>query len=628
VADPRDDDPSGSGGAERVERVRARVSVTNARMARPVIEPGPVDDEDNIFGATLSGTPRPPPSSSTPLRTDPSLSNPPAPTSGSGPAERPGPPSRQRTGLTVVRAAELQAAPAPPAPTLAPSMLPPRRVQTTPPAAPPPPPLVDLDSLMAPTGAPPPPMPPGPPALSTTTTPRPAPPAPLTRATMSLDPPVEPSQPGRRAPAAMSLDPPVEPSSGRTRRPTGLMSLDPPVEPSGPTKRADGGLPPPMRTGSHPSMSIPSGDGPPMAPRKPLPSGLREDGTPLGAAEAALPGLFKAPEPVAQRRRIQIAATGVGFIALAIATVVLWAANRPPPPRTGSVHFAVTDKATVTRQHLAGLARVDNADVAIIVTRIVTSVARNLVSKDAPPPEVVLTRDPEPVAFSTPDGRLVVSQGMLMTLSSQAELAALAAHLLAHQTRFQLDDAIDAEAKTLVPEVRAAIGSNMATPGGTRVATVGQWHTFSETEEQEADADAVLALKRANWDATAVRTLWQRLESAKPALVAHHPLTPGRITALETAEQLRLPGSDLVRGDVGRTNSVEYQAQIKDALAPPVVAKAPPAEPAPTSTTIASEPVATRLTTPVAAPKQAPKKQPAPEPPAPPTPSSPRDPND
>jgi predicted Zn-dependent protease len=95
-------------------------------------------------------------------------------------------------------------------------------------------------------------------------------------------------------------------------------------------------------------------------------------------------------------------------------------------------------------------------------------------------------------------------------LSSQAELAALAAHLLAHQTRYHLDDAIDAEAKVLVPEVRAAVGSNMATPGGTRVATVDLWHTFSDAEEMEADSAAIIALQRANWDATALRTLWRR----------------------------------------------------------------------------------------------------------------------
>ena len=133
-------------------------------------------------------------------------------------------------------------------------------------------------------------------------------------------------------------------------------------------------------------------------------------------------------------------------------------------------------------------------------------------------------------------------------LSSQAELAALAAHLLAHQTRYHLDDAIDAEAKVLVPEVRAAVGSNMATPGGTRVATVDLWHTFSDAEEMEADSAAIIALQRANWDATALRTLWQRLDggSPKPALFKRHPLTPARLAAIEAAERLRLQGSDLV----------------------------------------------------------------------------------
>lgn len=602
MSDPRGDDPSGSGGADRVERVRARVSVTTPRMARPVIEPGLVDDEDSIFGSTLGGQPppRPAPTSPTPgERTDPAARLPSSST-GSGPAERPPQPvaSRSRSGLTVVRTADIAATPMPPAPTLAPSMLPPRRVSTASPPAPSPPPLVDIDTLLAPgeTAPPPPPS-----ALSTS----------------------------RARPVAVSLDPPVEPSSGRTRRPTGLMSLDPPVEPSNPTKRPDAGKAPPARVATTPALPVPVDDGPPMAPRKPLPTGLREDGTPLSAAEAALPGLFRPPEQVVQRRRIQIAATGMGGIVLAVVTVMLWLANRPPPPKTGSVHFAVADKATVSRQYVAGLARLELEDVAIVVVRVIAPVARSLLPKDAPAPEVVLTRDTGAVALSTPDGRLVFSQGMLMTLSSQAELAALAAHLLAHQTRYHLDDAIDAEAKVLVPEVRAAVGSNMATPGGTRVATVGLWHTFSDVEEQEADAAAVLALKRANWDATALRTLWQRLDRAspKPALVTRHPLTPARMAALEAAEQLRLQGSDLVRGDVGRTNSVEYQAQIKDVIVPPVVvvAKGTAEEPA-TPTT--PEPVVTRLTTPVAAPKGAPKKEPVPEPPPPPTPRSPRDAND
>ena len=212
-------------------------------------------------------------------------------------------------------------------------------------------------------------------------------------------------------------------------------------------------------------------------------------------------------------------------------------------------------------------------------------------------------------------------------LSSQAELAALAAHLLAHQTRYHLDDAIDAEAKVLVPEVRAAVGSNMATPGGTRVATVDLWHTFSDAEEMEADSAAIIALQRANWDATALRTLWQRLDggSPKPALFKRHPLTPARLAAIEAAERLRLQGSDLVRGDAGRTNAVEYQAWIKDVIVPPVIVVTKAAA-EPTTTT--TEPVVTRLTTPVAAPAEVPKKEPVPEPPTAPTPRSARDAND
>ena len=410
----------------------------------------------------------------------------------------------------------------------------------------------------------------------------------------------------------MALDPSIEPSGGRTRPPTGLMSLDPAVEPSRKT-------------------TAPSARAASVATS--LPPAQRADGTVPSAAEAALPGLFRPPEPVVQqRRRIQVAATGVGGIVLAVVTVVLWFANRPPPPKTGSVHFAVTDKATVTDHYLAGLPRLDLPDVAVVVARVVAPVARSLLPQGAPAPEVVLTRADEAVAFSTPDGRLVLSQGMLMTLSSQAELAALAAHLLAHQTRYHLDDAIDAEASALVPEVRAAVGSNMATPGGTRVATVDLWHTYSDAEEVEADAAAVIALRRANWDATALRTLWQRLEggSPKPALVMRHPLTPARRAAIEAAEQLRLQGSDLVRGDAGRNNAVEYQAWVKDVIVPPAVVVTRAAG-APTTTTTtaatASEPVVTRTTTPVAALKVTRKELP-PEPPAAPTPRSARDAND
>ncbi len=587
MRDPHDDDTHAPTGAARsVERVRARVSVTSPRIPQPTVSAD--DDEDSIFGATLSGKGPAPRPAATPsgsrertetTSTVPSSSS--SSSSGSGPVERAFEPmaTRNRSGLAVVRTADIQAAPLPAAPTLAPSLLPPRRAST---AAPPPPP-----------------------ALSTSITPRPPPPTP--QAVTSLDPPIEPSQPARRAPAAMALDPSVEPSGGRTRPPTGLMSLDPPVEPSGKTKA-------PSAHAASVSTS--------------LPSGMRDDGTPLSAAEAALPGLFRSPEQVVQqRRRIQIAATGVGGIVLAIVTLVLWLANRPPPPKTGSVHFAVTDKATVTHQYLAGLPRLDLADVAIVVTRVVAPVARSLLPKDAPAPEVVLTRDAEAVAFSTPDGRLVFSQGMLMSLSSQAELAALAAHLLAHQTRYHLDDAIDAEAKVLVPEVRAAVGSNMATPGGTRVATVDLWHTFSDAEEMEADSAAIIALQRANWDATALRTLWQRLDggSPKPALFKQHPLTPARLAAIEAAERLRLQGSDLVRGDAGRTNAVEYQAWIKDVIVPPVIVVTKAAA-EPTTTT--TEPVVTRLTTPVAAPAAVPKKEPVPEPPTAPTPRSARDAND
>lgn len=174
-----------------------------------------------------------------------------------------------------------------------------------------------------------------------------------------------------------------------------------------------------------------------------------------------------------------------GGAILVVATLLTWACARPattPPP----VEAKSPDRATAElfADLLMGSHGVLEAPK---LERYAQSVAARVVRASGYRGhwQVRLTDDPEPAANAVPGGTLLVSRGALAHLSSEAELAAVIAHELAHLVMGHTD-----LTKTALPA--------HFEEGPTRAAAQ------DADEERQADALAVGYVARAGYDPRAV----------------------------------------------------------------------------------------------------------------------------
>jgi Zn-dependent protease with chaperone function len=148
----------------------------------------------------------------------------------------------------------------------------------------------------------------------------------------------------------------------------------------------------------------------------------------------------------------------------------------------------------------------------------------------------VETRD-EPMAWSLPNGSMMISWGLVRRLSlSDAELAAILAHAIAHQLTG--DDARDA-----VAAYRRRHGG--PDPDGNRAAAemadiLGKLIVsphYDAAAEKAADALALELLARSGVDPAAAVSAWRKVaasgSTSAPGLLALHPTPPERIANLE-----------------------------------------------------------------------------------------------
>jgi len=141
-----------------------------------------------------------------------------------------------------------------------------------------------------------------------------------------------------------------------------------------------------------------------------------------------------------------------------------------------------------------------------------------------------ITDDPQPAANALPGGSILVSRGALALLGSEAELAAVLAHELAHATRGHT--ALD---KTALP----AHGVD----GAARAAAL------DADEERQADALAVELVARAGYDPRAVGRALDALHRGVGD-VEHDPTDPHPPRAARLARVALVAGRG--RGEEGR----------------------------------------------------------------------------
>lgn len=198
------------------------------------------------------------------------------------------------------------------------------------------------------------------------------------------------------------------------------------------------------------------------------------------------------------------------------------------------------------------------------VTNYVASIGRKLVRSSAKSPfnmTFLVIDDPKTInAFAIPGGRIYVYTGLIKAAKSEAELAAVLAHEVAHVTNRHLAKRL-VKAYGLQALAAAALGEN---PGVlsqivSGIAIQGTLLKNSREAERESDIDGVVALSKAGYQPQAMVSFFRTLmaqEGKVPKVfgfISDHPLTAERVQYLQQEiRQRRLTGS--------RTGEAELQA--------------------------------------------------------------------
>ncbi len=161
-------------------------------------------------------------------------------------------------------------------------------------------------------------------------------------------------------------------------------------------------------------------------------------------------------------------------------------------------------------------------------------------------------------AFAAPGGFIAVYTGLLVTTTTESELAAVIAHEIGHITQNHLVRAFEDAQKATLPIALAMLGALIATRGGSGdagtaaivsgMAAIQQRQiNFTRKDEVEADRMGIQTLARANFDPNAMAGFFQRMQQALrpsddgevPEFLRTHPVSTSRISdAKSRAESL------------------------------------------------------------------------------------------
>lgn len=145
-------------------------------------------------------------------------------------------------------------------------------------------------------------------------------------------------------------------------------------------------------------------------------------------------------------------------------------------------------------------------------------------------------------AFALPGGKVGINTGLLKIATTDAQLAAVVAHEMAHvtsnhaQSRVQRNQTIALGSAVLGAvlggEENSGQVGDLAQKGGTLLFGL----PFSRGQELEADRIGTIFMARAGYDPAEAVTLWQRMgasqRSSTPEFLSTHPVSSTRIQKL------------------------------------------------------------------------------------------------
>ncbi|WP_018968795.1 M48 family metallopeptidase [Rubritalea marina] len=165
--------------------------------------------------------------------------------------------------------------------------------------------------------------------------------------------------------------------------------------------------------------------------------------------------------------------------------------------------------------------------------------------------EFVVFEDKSPNAFALPGGKVGIHTGMFKITQTDAGLAAVVGHEIAHVTSNhagkrqtqQIGLLIGAIALDQVVKNQGASGGERAAvaAGYGAVSTLGLALPYSRSHELEADKVGAIYMARAGYDPRDAVKMWRRFEAynvkqgrSQPEFLSTHPLDQTRISALQS----------------------------------------------------------------------------------------------
>jgi len=161
--------------------------------------------------------------------------------------------------------------------------------------------------------------------------------------------------------------------------------------------------------------------------------------------------------------------------------------------------------------------------------------------------------------LALPDGTVVVTTGLLARLSTQAELAALAAHMVGHVALGHTAQALARSVPTLRSATLAGTGSVV---DSTMTPLLRDPH--EPDDEAAVDAFVALALQDSGWDVAAHPAALRPLTTMAPAWASAHGVDDARLRKLADA-----PSS-------GRSGDADYRSAVLVPLGAVAVEPPPP----------------------------------------------------
>lgn len=182
-------------------------------------------------------------------------------------------------------------------------------------------------------------------------------------------------------------------------------------------------------------------------------------------------------------------------------------------------------------------------------------------------------------AFALPGGWVYVNRGLIERATNMSQLAGVLSHEIAHVTRRhsvqQMQQAQGANAGVTVLCTLTKVCDNGASQAAINIGGTAMFAKFSRSDEDEADAEAVMTTVKAGISPNGVPEMFRILlnerqsnPGALDAFFATHPLAEDRITASE-ARIAAYPASQISRLTRDSKAFQDFQRRLRSLPASP-----------------------------------------------------------